>query len=124
MVTLQQVVERLERGGILRPAGPFDGRREIAQVELLGPYTVFRGDTLYLCPEGERPPERVPEGLAASLAQAGVGIRPYGDIYRWVADLPGRARVGFSPRTVNAAVYDGLGDLWSGCCWRTTSPSI
>ena len=55
-------------------------------------------------------PERVPEGLAASLAQAGVGLRPYGDIYRWVADLPGRARVGFSPRTVNAAVYDGLGD--------------
>ena len=55
-------------------------------------------------------PERVPEGLTASLAQAGVGLRPYGDIYRWVADLPGRARVGFSPRTVNAAVYDGLGD--------------
>ena len=71
MVTLQQVMERLEEDGVLHPAGPYDGRRQVAQVELLGPCTVFRGDTLYLCPEGEHPPERVPEGLDCLLLTRG-----------------------------------------------------
>ncbi len=87
MVTLQQVMERLEREGILHPAGPYDGRRPVAQVELLSPYTVFRPDTLYLCPEGEEPAQHVPEGMDCLLLTRGAcgAMRPVLAAGEWTA---------------------------------------
>ncbi|MEI3579469.1 MAG: aminopeptidase P family N-terminal domain-containing protein [Acutalibacteraceae bacterium] len=54
--------------------------------------------------------ERIPDALAASLEAAGVQILPCDSIYSRIGELPGRGRIGFSARTVNAAIYDGLGD--------------
>lgn len=54
--------------------------------------------------------ERIPESLAASLTEAGVQLLPCDAIYSSISALPGQARVGFSARTVNAAIYDGLGE--------------
>ncbi len=67
MVTLEQVMEYLEESCGLHPAGGYDGRRTVSQVELLGPHTVFHRETLYLCPEGVEPPKELPEGADCLL---------------------------------------------------------
>ena len=51
MVTLEQILEHLEKHTGLRGVGPYKKKREIRQVELLSPYTVYDPATLYLNPE-------------------------------------------------------------------------
>ena len=62
MVTLKRVEEQLNRVWSGLGALPGDPRREIVQVEITGPRTVFREDTLYLCP-GEGVPAAGAEGV-------------------------------------------------------------
>lgn len=53
MVKLEQILEYLEKHCGLRCAGACERAREIGQVELTGPYTVYSSATLYLKPEEE-----------------------------------------------------------------------
>ncbi len=55
MVTLEQILAHLEKQTGLQAAGSYDGKREIRQVELLTPYTAYRGETVYLRPEEVQP---------------------------------------------------------------------
>lgn len=88
MVTLEQIAEYLEQYCALRLPGPWDRRRVIRQVELLGPRTIFHPETLYLCPEGELPPEDLPEAEDCLLFTEGAcgcmtGVRVEG---RWTTE--------------------------------------
>lgn len=53
MMKLEQILEYLEKHCGLRCAGACERAREIGQVELTGPYTVYSSATLYLKPEEE-----------------------------------------------------------------------
>ena len=55
MVKLEQILEHLENHCTLRSAGTYERNREIGQVELVSPYTVYDPATLYLKPEEETP---------------------------------------------------------------------
>ena len=50
MVTLEYILNYLETHCALRVVDPCDRKREIGQVELLGEYTVFTPEALYLDP--------------------------------------------------------------------------
>ena len=51
MITMDQLLEYLERNCALRAVGVYEKDREIGQVEMLSPYTVFDPATVYLKPE-------------------------------------------------------------------------
>lgn len=68
--------------------------------------------------------ERIPDSLAASLAEAGVQILPCDDIYSKVTALPGRGRIGFSAGRSMLPSMITWASGWTVCCWRTTLSSI
>lgn len=55
-------------------------------------------------------PGRITEPVAALLLQNGVQVRESQAFYQDIAHLPSRSRVGLAAASVNAAVYDGLGE--------------
>ena len=93
MVKMEQILEYLENCCALRSAGTYERNREIRQVELLSPYTVYDPATLYLKPEEGTPCLWVWDGeLLKPLTLKGSGTVE--TLYRAVRELlDGEARL-------------------------------
>ena len=93
MVTMEQIMDHLGHHCALHAAGAYDRKREIGQVELLNPYTVFNPSTLYLKPEDEVLCLWIREGESLkSIAMQGGGTVEA--VYRAVRELlDGEARL-------------------------------
>ena len=93
MVKMEQILEYLENCCALRSAGTYERNREIRQVELLSPYTVYDPATLDLKPEEGTPCLWVWDGeLLKPLTLKGSGTVE--TLYRAVRELlDGEARL-------------------------------
>ena len=79
---------------------------DVADAPLFTAFAMIQAEEAVLYADAHRLPEEVQQ----TLAENGVSIRSAEQIYEDICQLPGLSRVGLSAKSVNAAVYDLLGE--------------